>query len=60
MHGIVYDATKVKVCQAFYEICDYADFPMNGQMCSGGISCPGSRFTKNSYTILSIIHSWIK
>lgn len=25
MHGIVYDATKVKVCQAFYEICDYAE-----------------------------------
>lgn len=25
MQGIVYDATKVKVCQAFYEICDYAE-----------------------------------
>ncbi len=24
MKGILYDATKVKVCQAFYEICDYA------------------------------------
>ncbi|MDE7287546.1 MAG: hypothetical protein K2N55_11995 [Lachnospiraceae bacterium] len=24
MQGIVYDATKIKVCQAFYEICDYA------------------------------------
>ena len=24
MPGIVYDATKVKVCQAFYQICDYA------------------------------------
>ena len=26
MQGIVYDATKIKVCQAFYEICDYAEF----------------------------------
>lgn len=25
MQGILYDATKVKVCQAFYEICDYAE-----------------------------------
>ena len=25
MPGIIYDATKVKVCQAFYEICDYAE-----------------------------------
>ena len=25
MQGIVYDATKIKVCQAFYEICDYAE-----------------------------------
>ncbi len=24
MKGILYDATKVKVCQAFYAICDYA------------------------------------
>ena len=24
MQGILYDATKVKVCKAFYEICDYA------------------------------------
>lgn len=24
MQGILYDATKVKVCGAFYEICDYA------------------------------------
>lgn len=24
MKGILYDATKIKVCQAFYEICDYA------------------------------------
>lgn len=24
MQGIVYDATRIKVCQAFYEICDYA------------------------------------
>lgn len=24
MKGILYDATKVKVCKAFYEICDYA------------------------------------
>ena len=24
MQGILYDATKVKVCQVFYEICDYA------------------------------------
>lgn len=23
MQGIVYDATKIKVCQAFYDICDY-------------------------------------
>lgn len=27
MQGIVYDATKIKVCQAFYEICDYAELP---------------------------------
>ncbi len=26
MQGIVYDATRVKVCKAFYEICDYAEF----------------------------------
>lgn len=26
MQGILYDATKVKVCKAFYEICDYAEF----------------------------------
>lgn len=25
MPGIIYDATKIKVCQAFYEICDYAE-----------------------------------
>lgn len=25
MQGILYDATKIKVCQAFYEICDYAE-----------------------------------
>lgn len=25
MQGIVYDASKIKVCQAFYEICDYAE-----------------------------------
>lgn len=25
MQGILYDATKVKVCQAFYEICGYAE-----------------------------------
>ncbi len=25
MQGILYDATKVKVCQAFYDICDYAE-----------------------------------
>ena len=24
MPGIVYDASKIKVCQGFYEICDYA------------------------------------
>lgn len=24
MQGILYDATKIKVCQAFYAICDYA------------------------------------
>lgn len=24
MQGILYDATKVKVCQVFYEICEYA------------------------------------
>lgn len=26
MPGIVYDATRIRVCQAFYEICDYAEF----------------------------------
>ena len=26
MQGIVYDATRVKVYKAFYEICDYAEF----------------------------------
>ena len=25
MQGILYDATKVKICQAFYEICEYAE-----------------------------------
>ncbi|MCM1136721.1 MAG: hypothetical protein NC400_14245 [Clostridium sp.] len=25
MQGILYDATKVKVCQAFYTICDYGE-----------------------------------
>ncbi len=25
VQGILYDATKVKVCQAFYGICDYAE-----------------------------------
>ncbi len=25
MQGIFYDATRVKVCRAFYEICDYAE-----------------------------------
>lgn len=25
MQGIFYDATKVKVCQAFYDICDYGE-----------------------------------
>ncbi len=25
MQGILYDATKVKVCQALYDICDYAE-----------------------------------
>lgn len=25
MQGILYDATKVKACQAFYAICDYAE-----------------------------------
>lgn len=25
MKGILYDATKVKACQAFYDICDYAE-----------------------------------
>lgn len=25
MSGILYDATKVKVCEAFYAICDYAE-----------------------------------
>lgn len=25
MPGIVYDATRIRVCQAFYEICDYAE-----------------------------------
>ena len=27
MQGILYDATKVKVCQAFYDICNYAVLP---------------------------------
>ena len=27
MQGILYDATKVKVCQAFYDICSYAELP---------------------------------
>lgn len=27
MKGILYDATKVKVCQAFYAICSYAELP---------------------------------
>lgn len=26
MQGIVYDASRIKVCKAFYEICDYAEF----------------------------------
>lgn len=26
MQGIVYDTSKVKICQAFYQICDYAEF----------------------------------
>jgi len=25
MPGILYDATKIKACQAFYEICNYAE-----------------------------------
>ena len=25
MPGILYDASKIKVCQAFYEICTYAE-----------------------------------
>ena len=25
MPGILYDASKIKVCQAFYEICAYAE-----------------------------------
>lgn len=25
MKGIVYDASRIKVCKAFYEICDYAE-----------------------------------
>ena len=25
MPGILYDASKIKVCQGFYEICDYAE-----------------------------------
>lgn len=25
MQGIIYDATRVKVCQAFYQICDYGE-----------------------------------
>ena len=27
MKGILYDATRVKVCQAFYQICEYAELP---------------------------------
>lgn len=27
MQGILYDATKVKVCQVFYDICSYAELP---------------------------------
>ncbi|MDE6201891.1 MAG: hypothetical protein K2O16_06965 [Lachnospiraceae bacterium] len=27
MQGILYDATKVKVCQAFYDVCNYAELP---------------------------------
>ncbi len=26
MQGILYDASKVKVCQGFYDICEYAEF----------------------------------
>lgn len=26
MPGILYDASKVKVCQGFYDICEYAEF----------------------------------
>lgn len=26
MQGIVYDASRVKICEAFYQICDYAEF----------------------------------
>lgn len=26
MQGIVYDASRIKACKAFYEICDYAEF----------------------------------
>lgn len=25
MQGILYDATRIKICQAFYEICDYGE-----------------------------------
>ncbi len=25
MQGILYDASKIKVCQAFYAVCDYAE-----------------------------------
>ncbi len=29
MQGIIYDATKIKVCKAFYEICDYAELSIS-------------------------------
>lgn len=29
MQGIIYDATKIKVCKAFYEICDYAELSVS-------------------------------
>ncbi len=28
MQGILYDASRVKVCQAFYEICAYGELPV--------------------------------
>ena len=28
-HGIIYAATKIKVCRAFYELCDYAELSVS-------------------------------